>query len=455
MILSRYAAGLFLLALLALSLLLPRPSVAGPPLQEGSDADPASTPRPPGDANVDWANVELREGRGSYLPEGSTSPPQPTPSAPEEWRSEPGDTAPSPPTNEPPSAAEPGTSDAVSPGAGALYVVRPGDTVYDIAGRYGLTVAALAAANNLADPSMIYADDELVIPGSSAATPEPAVAATPVLPEAGNTYTVRSGDNPYRIARRFGVPVQALMDANHITNPTRLTVGQLLIIPGSHDTVPPEPPAEAVTATAPAEGAYVVRPGDTLYQLARRFGTTTAALIAANDIADPRRLAVGQVLAIPGSQAESAGTPPPPSPAATAPAPTPVVEATPEPQETGFIWPAEGGTIIQYYRYGHSGIDIILPVGTPLVAAADGVVEFAGWNNYGFGWITVVDHGNGFRTLYAHQSELLVEAGQEVRQGQLIGKSGHTGWSTHPHLHFGILLNYAPKDPCTHLPGGC
>ena len=94
-------------------------------------------------------------------------------------------------------------------------------------------------------------------------------------------------------------------------------------------------------------------------------------------------------------------------------------------------------------------------MGTPIVAAADGVIEFSGWNNYGYGWLTIIDHGNGFRTLYAHQSELLVEVDQEVRQGQLIGESGHTGWSTHPHLHFEIILNNVLKNPCAYLPGGC
>lgn len=467
MVLSRYLVGLFLLVLLVLSLLLPRPSSAGPPVQQDNGVDQASTPRPTGDdAAVDWANVELREERNSYLPEAGTPTPPDTPGAPGESRPEPGDTAPSPPEGETPRAAEPGTPGAISPEGGAHYVVKRGDTVYDIAGRYGLTVAVLAAANNLADPSVIFPGEVLLIPDESgsvaqaetaaAVTAAPAAAATPDVPGEGNSYTVRSGDNPYRIARRFGVPVQTLIEINHITNPTRLKVGQVLIIPGPDATAPlaPEPQA-TLPATEAADGAYVVRPGDTLYGIARRLGMTTAALAGVNDLPDPRRLDVGQVLVIPNPESESAATPLPPSPTATAPPPTPTVEETPAPQDTGFIWPVEGGTISQYFRYGHGAIDILLPVGTPIVAAADGVIEFSGWNNYGYGWLTIIDHGNGFRTLYAHQSELLVETDQEVRQGQLIGKSGHTGWSTHPHLHFEIILNHVLKDPCAYLPGGC
>lgn len=459
MVLSRYLVGICSLVLVLLSFLLPRPSNARSPLQEDG-SDPVSTSRPPDrgtpeGSNVDWSNVELNGGRDSHLPQGAPSPPLATPSAPEPWRPEPGNAEPAPLQADPPPAVEPGPSGAISSDGGNTYVVRSGDTAYEIAGRYGVTVAALAAANNLTDPSMIYAGDVLVIPDTGATTPEPVLTSTPEAPAEGNIYTVRSGDSPYLIARRFGVPVQTLMDVNHITNPTRLSVGQRLIIPGMDVAAPPAPgePQATVPAKSAADGDYVVRSGDTLYEIARRFGTSTSSLTSANKLANPHRLAVGQVLVIPDAEPESVSTPAP-SPAATVPPPVPVVE-TPPPQETGFIWPVEGRAIAQYFRYGHRAIDIYLPIGTPIVATADGVVEFSGWNNYGLGWLTVVDHGNGFRTLYAHQSELLVRAGQEVTQGELIGRSGHTGWSTHPHLHFGILLNYAPQDPCTYLPGGC
>jgi len=462
MVLPRHLFGLFLLLLLALSLLFPRPSSAGPPVQQGDGSDRVSTPLPAGDDDgaVDWENVELREDRDSYLPEGGTPPSR------GESRPEPGDTTPSSPESTPPPATEASTSEIIAPQGGTTYVVQHGDTVYDIASRYGLTVAVLSAANKLADPSVIFPGQVLAIPDESgsiaaaepvaAVTAAPAATGTPDVHAEGTAYTVRSGDNPYRIARRFGVPVQTLMDFNNITNPTRLDVGQVLIIPGGDATAPPPPePQATLPANEAADGTYVMRRGDTLYEIARRIGTTTAALIAVNDIANPRRLDVGQVLVLPNSEMESESTPLPPSSTATATPLPPTVEQTPVPQETGFIWPVEGRTIAQYFRYGHGAIDILLPVGTSIVAAADGVVEFSGWNNYGYGWLTIIDHGNGFRTLYAHQSELLVEAEQEVSQGQLIGKTGHTGWSTHPHLHFEVILNNVLKDPCTYLPGGC
>ena len=67
----------------------------------------------------------------------------------------------------------------------------------------------------------------------------------------------------------------------------------------------------------------------------------------------------------------------------------------------------------------------------------------------------ILDHGNGYRTLYAHQSERLVAGGDIVAQGDVIGLVGITGRATHPHLHFGIRQNYGPGNPCDYLPGGC
>ena len=107
------------------------------------------------------------------------------------------------------------------------------------------------------------------------------------------------------------------------------------------------------------------------------------------------------------------------------------------------------------FQYGHRAIDTILPIGTPIIASAAGVVEFSGWNSGGYGNLVVIDHDNGYRTLYAHQSERQVATGDQVAQGQRIGLVGSTGWSTHPHLHFEVIINNERVDPCLHLPTGC
>ena len=107
----------------------------------------------------------------------------------------------------------------------------------------------------------------------------------------------------------------------------------------------------------------------------------------------------------------------------------------------GYIWPAKGVLTSGYgWRWGrmHKGVDIAAPVGTPIVAAAPGVVVTSGWNSGGYGNLVVIQHPDGSRTLYAHNSRLLVRKGQEVEQGQQIAAMGSTGFSTGPHLHFEV-----------------
>jgi murein DD-endopeptidase MepM/ murein hydrolase activator NlpD len=102
----------------------------------------------------------------------------------------------------------------------------------------------------------------------------------------------------------------------------------------------------------------------------------------------------------------------------------------------------------------HKGIDIAGPIGTPIMAAATGIVTFAGWNSGGYGNLVEIEHPDGSLTRYAHNHRILVSPGQEVIQGQLIAEMGSTGNSTGPHLHFEL---YPPgddaADPLAYLPG--
>jgi len=122
---------------------------------------------------------------------------------------------------------------------------------------------------------------------------------------------------------------------------------------------------------------------------------------------------------------------------------------------TEFIWPAQGILTSGFgWRWGriHQGIDIAGPVGTPILAAAAGVVEFSGWNDGGYGYMVDIRHSDGTVTRYAHNSALYVRSGQSVNQGQLIAAMGSTGFSTGPHLHFEIRPNGgAAVDPMTFL----
>ena len=98
----------------------------------------------------------------------------------------------------------------------------------------------------------------------------------------------------------------------------------------------------------------------------------------------------------------------------------------------------------------HTGIDIGVPYGTPIHAAAAGTVIYATWME-GYGNLVVIDHGNGLATAYAHQSQIAVSYGQQVNQGDVIGYVGCTGHCFGPHLHFEVRINGAPVDPLGYL----
>lgn len=122
----------------------------------------------------------------------------------------------------------------------------------------------------------------------------------------------------------------------------------------------------------------------------------------------------------------------------------------------GFIWPARGVLTSGYgQRWGrlHRGIDIAAPVGTPIVAAAPGVIGYAGYNDGGFGYLVEVDHADGTMTRYAHNNRILVKAGQQVNQGEQVAEMGSTGFSTGPHLHFEIHPSgKGAVNPIAYLP---
>ncbi len=99
----------------------------------------------------------------------------------------------------------------------------------------------------------------------------------------------------------------------------------------------------------------------------------------------------------------------------------------------------------------HKGLDIAAPIGTPVHAAASGVVNYSGWSTTGYGWCIKIDHGNGVETLYAHNSELYVSVGDYVNQGDVISAVGSTGWSTGPHLHLEIRVDGAVYNPQYYL----
>jgi murein DD-endopeptidase MepM/ murein hydrolase activator NlpD len=126
---------------------------------------------------------------------------------------------------------------------------------------------------------------------------------------------------------------------------------------------------------------------------------------------------------------------------------------TPHVSSSGLVWPVNGPVVSPFgMRWGrlHTGIDIAVPYGTPIHAAAAGRVIYAGWMG-GYGNLVVIDHGRELATAYAHQSSIAAGNGTTVSQGQVIGYVGCTGHCFGPHLHFEVRVNGQPADPMQYL----
>ncbi len=200
-------------------------------------------------------------------------------------------------------------------------IVGPGDTLSAIALEHGLTVAQLAARNGLADPNRIYIGQRLVVTAPAPTVTTPA-AAPPAAPAAApRVHVVASGEHLTGIARRYGTSIAAIVALNRISNPSFIRAGTRLSIPGG-STAPVSSPGAAAPPVAPAAAprVHVVASGEHLTGIARRYGTSIAAIVALNRISNPSFIRTGTRLSIPGgSAAPAAPASPPPAVAAAMP----------------------------------------------------------------------------------------------------------------------------------------
>lgn len=118
-----------------------------------------------------------------------------------------------------------------------------------------------------------------------------------------------------------------------------------------------------------------------------------------------------------------------------------------------FMWPVNGGYISDVFgsNRNHKGLDIAAPEGTDIYAAAEGKVIATGWNTGGYGYFVMIDHGNGYATLYGHMSKVIASNGAEVKCGDLIGEVGTTGDSTGNHLHFEVRYQNVCQNPASYI----
>src|SRR5271169_307495 len=334
-----------------------------------------------------------------------------------------------------------------------------------------------------------YQPGSTEITGSVPAAPPPPVWTW----EGGTPITVAPGETLEMISRQHGVPVSALMQANNITSPAMVRPGDHLVIPRRlPSTAGYAPPATRIattapgmpvgaprTALAPTTGMHVVAPGETLHSIARLYGKSVMVLATANNIRPDTMVKVGERIIIPGVQPGAAVAPrtqaqvaPPagqnlanaesPHSARVATPEAPAQESTIKTAEPAgglpsFRWPVRGRVIASFgptpNGLQNDGINLAVPEGTPVKAAEDGVVAYAGSELKGYGNLVLVRHSNGFVTAYAHASEILVKRGDTVKRGQVIAKSGQTGSVTAPQLHFEIRKGSTPVDPSQYLNG--
>jgi lipoprotein NlpD len=256
-------------------------------------------------------------------------------------------------------------------------------------------------------------------PPAASSAPAPAPAASSAAPPfplstsaghdepalVGVVHVVKRGETVWRIARAYGIDPADLMETNGLADPRELAEGAELFVPGAERVV--EVPGAVATATAPAAASS---PGE-----------------AVRDERSEERSRV-----------------------ASAPAARRAVSA----KDVELAWPLRG---VLYGRFGvrsgqrHDGIDIAAPEGTPVRAAADGTVIYAG-EQAGYGALVIVKHEDGLVTLYAHNSAVLVKDGARVRKGDPVARVGQTGRTTGPHLHFEVREGTRPKNPLLYLP---
>ncbi|MBO1435785.1 peptidoglycan DD-metalloendopeptidase family protein [Meiothermus sp. CFH 77666] len=359
-----------------------------------------------------------------------------------------------------------------------MYTVQPGDTLSQIARRYRVDARAIMYSSGLKGVSL-RPGQALRIPLVEETNDESR------LPPGVRTYIVRRGDTVQSVANRFDLTVLGLVSANPgLPSLDRLEVGSTLYIPTG------EP------------GLLVrLKRGETIQDLASRFGLSVAEVARANELTSPTDVQAGDLVLLPGVQAKT-----------TYDRLLQIREAERKAREeeerrlaeerrqreearrkqlveqrrqeqqarmrqqqqaqsqprlrranavvaaAGYRWPMSNFTITTYFgRRGvfqrfHTGIDLAAPTGTPIYAARAGQVDTAGWSRFGYGLHVILDHGGAQETLYGHMSRIVVRPGQWVARGDLIGYVGSTGWSTGPHLHFEVRVGGAARNPMAYLP---
>jgi murein DD-endopeptidase MepM/ murein hydrolase activator NlpD len=360
-----------------------------------------------------------------------------------------------------------------SKAGGTQVTVKDGETVYNLSRRFGVPADVILQVNGLSKEGGLKAGQKVVIPTYvySSKAPVSAPDSNPKVADAKSSTGNKSDINPAKVPLPSSAPKDKVAV---LPQSPKLKEGE-----AAQSTEAASSDAKT-TKTAKA-GTYTVQSGDTLSRIAKTQGVSVSALKSANGLQDGL-LQIGQTLKIPSGdgavvakadakidQTVTGTTGPAKKDGEKLAAYTPPkksdsqvineAEAEPEtaPDATGIgrmRWPVRGRVVAGFGKGGgkaSDGIDIAVPEGTPVKAAENGVVIYAGDGLKEFGNTVLVRHEDGLVTVYGNASELKVQRGQKVKRGEEIALSGMTGNADTPKLHFEVRKNSAPVDPATFL----
>ena len=225
-----------------------------------------------------------------------------------------------------------------------------------------------------------------------------------------------------------------------------LLVGCATTSPVVTSSLPKPPPSgfslPPMTPVVPTGVYHSVQKGETLWKIAQAYHVPVEEIIKINRLPDPTKVKVGERIFVPTASK--------------------ILDISKQPSASlsisgeNFIWPARG-RILAYFNEGgkekavNKGIDISLPEGSPVVSARSGKISFVHMRLKGLGKTIIIDHGDGYQTIYGHLSEILVTPGDQVIQGKVIAKSGNSGRTIGPSLHFEIRESHRSKNPLYYL----
>lgn len=275
---------------------------------------------------------------------------------------------------------------------------------------------------------------------------ETAFALLNVNSDQGKKYTIKPGDTLYQVAINSGMSLKELLKVNpDLTESTILKIGQEINIVASVPLLSVVTEEQTTYTEAIPKKIETIN-NDKEYKTYRKVVSAgkdgskevTAKIKKVNGIEESKTVISEKVLVEPTVEKVEVGT----------------LKTPPKKAIGNFIYPVSGARLTSHFgkRWGktHTGIDLACSAGTPIKASDGGTVVYSGWYN-GYGNVIKIDHGNGFETLYGHNSKNAVSVGQKVAQGEVIGYVGNTGRSTGNHLHFEVIKNGVKYNPLNYL----